>query len=168
MTALEIGDIRLDANPFWKISAGFENYLPIAEKLSLNTGIIIGLSSDNTVLTDQYFIGGIRYNLRRNQIAFIGLSPDQQATYNFAKLNLGLQHETIPGLFAGINFNYLLTSDYPKELFDQLISPNGMGQNFGLGVGLTYKSPLGPLSIWFGSQAYKFTPTWYINFGFTF
>ena len=164
----EIGDIRLDAQPFWKIHGGFQNFLPISEKLSFLSGLNFGLSAEETALTDIYYLGGHQFNLRRNQVSFLGLEPNQLTAYNFIKLNAGLQHETVPGLYMGINCNYMRTSDLLNELMDELFSSWGDKDHFGLGGGITYKSPLGPLSLWFGSQVNEFTPSWYINFGYTF
>jgi len=92
----------------------------------------------------------------------------QVQAHNFIKLKAGIQHETLPGMFVGLEANYLTSTTNWKELLTELLGTNRDNHYFGLGGGITYKSPIGPLSIWFGSLADSWTPTWYINFGYSF
>ena len=163
----EIGDIRFDAEPFWRFSAGFENYLPLGKKGSFISGADLGLTSSNVLLTDLFYLGGYRYNLRRNHVPFLGLNVNEGLSYNFVKLQAGIQWEALKGLMAGLRANYLIASDLPREEFNSIFGDEAIRYP-GLGGGFDYKTPIGPLSIWFGSLANKWTPTWYLNFGFTF
>jgi outer membrane translocation and assembly module TamA len=38
----------------------------------------------------------------------------------------------------------------------------------GAGAGFTYRSPLGPVSLFMGSKTDIWNPVWYINIGYTF
>jgi hypothetical protein len=80
----------------------------------------------------------------------------------------GIQYELISGLYTGLSANYMALSNDPGGLIGEIVSWGGTNQFLGAGGGITYKSPLGPLSVWFGSLANKWTPSWYINLGYTF
>ncbi len=163
----EIGDVRFEAEPFWRISAAFENYLPLGKNWSFISGVNLGLTSSNISITDLFYLGGYRHNLRRNHIPFLGLNVIEGQAYNFVKLQAGIQYEVLKGLFTGFKANYLLASDLPGEDFITIFGRDGI-HYLGLGGGFDYKTPLGPMSIWFGSLADQWKPTWYLNFGFTF
>ena len=150
------------------MSASIENYLPFGDKWTLETGADLGLASGDVLLTDAFYLGGYRYNRRRRHVPFLGYGVDQLQEHNFFKLRAGIQHELVSGLFTGIMANYMLASDDYNRLFNGDTFSDGGAHHLGLGGGVTFKSPLGPLSVWLGTLANEWTPTWYLNFGYTF
>jgi outer membrane protein assembly factor BamA len=166
--SIQIGDSQFEVDAFWKIQAKVENFLPLGKRWSLVSGADLGLLSSADVLTDYFYFGGYRYTLRRDHITFLGLNVQQEQAHNFIKLKVGIQHEATSGLFLGLKANYLVSAINWDDLLKEVIEYNRETHYLGLGGGITYKSPIGPLSIWFGSFADRWTPTWYINFGYSF
>lgn len=164
----QIGDYEFTVEPFWKVTANVEHFLPLGKKWSVVGGADMGLASGSAVLTDMYYLGGYRYNMRRDHVTFLGLNVQQVQAHNFIKLKAGLQHEAVPGLFLGLKANYLASTSNWEDLLSNVFGGDSESRYFGLGGGINYVSPIGPLSLWFGSLADRWTPTWYISFGFSF
>jgi outer membrane translocation and assembly module TamA len=51
---------------------------------------------------------------------------------------------------------------------DRVLSLDSEGRFTGVGAGITYKTPVGPVSIFYGSRTDVWNPIWYTNIGFTF
>jgi NTE family protein len=166
--SIQIGDVQFAVDAFWKVQAKIENFLPLGKRWSLVSGVDLGLLSDASVLTDYFYFGGYRYTLRRDHITFLGLNVQQEQAHNFIKLKAGVQLEPMSGLFLGLKANYLVSAINWDDLIKEAMEYNRDSHYFGVGGGVTYQSPIGPLSIWFGSFADRWTPTWYINFGYSF
>jgi len=155
-------------DPYWHFNASFESYLPLAKKLSFNSEFTTGLSDNNKPFSDNYYIGGYRYNLRQNQVPFVGMHINETLNGNFLKEKLALQLKVGSNLYASTLFNILIVSDDIDTFLDDLLSWDDQERYMGVGGGLTYKSPLGPLSVFFGSRTDVWNPIWYLNLGFTF
>jgi hypothetical protein len=166
--SIQIGDTQFGVDAFWKVQAKVENLLPLGKRWSLVSGADLGLLSSADVLTDYFYFGGYRYSLRRDHITFLGLNVQQEQAHNFIKLKVGIQHEAMSGLFLGLKANYLVSAINWDDLLKEVTEYNSETHYVGVGGGITYKSPIGPLSIWFGSFADRWTPTWYINLGYSF
>jgi outer membrane protein assembly factor BamA len=157
-----------EMNPYWRINARFESYLPLGNKISFNSALSAGLSRNDKPFTDNFYIGGYRYNLRMNQIPFVGLHLNEELSGNYLKEKLALQFEPISNLYASILGNLIFISDDLGTFWNDIITYNREQIYIGLGGGITYRSPIGPLSVFFGSRTDVWNPIWYLNLGFTF
>ena len=155
-------------DPYWHLSADLENYLPLGKKVSFNSGFDIGLSENEKPFPDNYYVGGYRYNQRANQVAFVGLQSHELLQGNYVKGKLGLQVEAIPNLFVSALANIIFVTDDITTLWDDIFSWNDEARYFGTGTGFTYKTPIGPVSVFLGSRTDTWNPIWYVNIGFTF
>jgi len=167
--SIDIEDqIKEVMDPYWHLTADLENYLPLAEKVSLNSGIAAGLSKDDKPFPDNFYIGGHGYNLRSNQVAFVGLHNHELLQGNYLKAKLGLQVEVFSNLYASLLANLIFVADELDALMDNISSWGSEYQYLGLGAGFTYKTPVGPVSIFYGSRTDVWNPIWYTSIGFTF
>jgi NTE family protein len=155
-------------DPYWHLTADLENYLPLGNKVSLNSGIAAGLSSDEKPFPDNYYIGGHGYNLRANQVAFIGFHNHELLHGNYLKGKLALQMEPFPNLYASLLANLIFVADELDAFMENVLSFGDEDRYFGMGAGITYKTPVGPISIFYGSRTDVWNPIWYTSIGFTF
>jgi NTE family protein len=167
--SIEVDDrIKDTMDPYWHLTADLENYLPLGNKVSLNSGIAAGLSSDEKPFSDSYYIGGHGYNLRANQIAFMGLQNHELLVGNYLMGKLGLQLEPFPNLYASVLANLIFVADELDTFMENVLSFAAEGRYLGMGAGITYKTPVGPISVFYGSRTDVWNPIWYTSIGFTF
>ena len=153
---------------YWHLRADWENYIPMGKKVSLNPGLGLGLSKDEKPFTDNYYLGGYRYNLRESQVAFVGLNNHEKLQGNFVKAKLAVQWEAIPNLYLSALANIVFYSDVLEEFPDGIVEWDDDARLVGAGGGFTYRTPIGPVSVFLGSRTDIWNPVWYTNIGFTF
>lgn len=158
-------NIDMSANDHTKLSLGFEERFPIADRLtgilSANSGFIFeDATSGNDLLFSafgygaKYFLGGNVLDPRGSHYEFPALTESELAVSQFIRLGLGLQINTIHKLYftphidvASVGFGNF--NDYIKDFF----SANGKWQNYNdtnflasVGTMVSYKSLLGPVN----------------------
>lgn len=157
---------RMD--PYWVVTAGWESYFSLGRKWSLNFDFSVGVSANEKPFPDNFYMGGYRYNLRENQVAFVGLNSNELLQGNYVKEKIALQYELIPNLYISALGNLILVADDNQEFLDNVLEFSSEGRYIGAGAGAVYKSPIGPVSVFLGSRTDVWNPVWYINIGFTF
>ena len=155
-------------DPYWVFTTDLENYLPLGKKVSMNTGIGLGLSRNEKPFTDDFYLGGYRYNLRDKQVPFVGLHNHEMLYGNYLSGKLGFQYQVIPNLYLSALGNIIFVSDDFITFLDEIISWEVGTHYIGAGAGFTYKTPVGPVSIYLGSRTDIWNPIWYTGIGFTF
>jgi NTE family protein len=153
---------------FGKLYLDFENYKPLGTNISLNSGLSLGFSTNEFIASDYFWVGGLKDNLRRNQIPFIGYRPGEVVASNFAHVKLGLIYRLNRNLRMEILGNTLVPSDSFEALKEYILDLKGENFHFGYGGGLTYKTPLGPVSAFLAGNNKDSRLRFYINMGFTF
>jgi len=116
-----------------------ENYPPLGKKVSLNSEFAMGLSDNIKPFPDNYLKG-----------------------------KLGVQVQPIPKLFVSTLANLIFVTDDISTLLNDIFTWNDDARYIGAGAGFTYKTPIGPISIYFGSRIDIWNPIWYFNIGHTF
>ncbi|MEA3462153.1 MAG: patatin-like phospholipase family protein [Bacteroidota bacterium] len=155
-------------DPYWVVTAAWESYFALGKKLSLNFDFSVGVSANDKPFTDNFYVGGYRYNLRENQVAFVGLNSNELLQGNYVKEKIALQYEVIPNLYISALGNLILVADDNQEFLDNILEFSSEGRYIGAGAGAVYKTPIGPVSIFLGSRTDAWNPIWYINIGYTF
>ncbi len=155
-------------DPYWHVTLDLENYLPLGKKVALNSEFALGMSDNEKPFPDNYYIGGYRYHLRSNQVAFVGLHSFELLQGNFVKGKLGVQFQPIPNLFVSALANLIFVSDDNSTILNDIFTWNDDARYIGAGAGFTYKTPIGPISIFLGSRTDIWNPIWYVNIGHTF
>ncbi len=154
--------------PYWVVTGAWESYFKLGRKTSLNFEFGVGVSDNDKPFTDNFYVGGYRYNLRPHQVAFVGLNSSELLHGNYVKEKIAFQYEVIPNLYLSILGNLILVADDNQEFLDNILEFSSDGRYIGAGAGAVYKTPVGPISIFLGSRTDVWDPIWYINIGFTF
>ncbi|MDF1573984.1 MAG: patatin-like phospholipase family protein [Bacteroidales bacterium] len=155
-------------DPYWHLTVDLESFIPLGKKMSFNSEFAIGLSANDKPFPDNYYVGGYRYNQRSSQVAFVGLQSHELLQGNYVKEKFALQVEAIPNLFLSALYNLVFVSNDHTTFLDDIISWNNEARYMGVGAGFTYKTPIGPVSVFLGSRTDLWNPAWYTNIGFTF
>lgn len=155
-------------DPYWVVTGAWESYFSLGPKLSLNFDFGIGISANEKPFTDNFYVGGYRYNLRAHQVAFVGLNSFELLQGNYVKEKIAIQYELIPNLYLSALGNLIMVADDNQEFLDNILEFSSEGRYIGAGAGAVYKSPIGPVSIFVGSRTDTWNPIWYINLGYTF
>jgi NTE family protein len=155
-------------NSFGKVFLQVNNYALLSKKITLNTGLSLGVSTDEFISPDFFFIGGHNFNLRRNHVAFVGYNPGEIKVSNFAEIKLGFHYRFYKNLQLEIIGNGLVNSDTFKNLTTAIFELNHEDVHAGYGGGLTYKSPIGPISVFLSGNNKDSGLRWYVNMGYTF
>ncbi len=153
---------------FGKLHLSLDNYRPLGEKTSLNTYFSMGFSNDELIISDYFFVGGHKYNTRRNQIGFAGYNLGEIAASNFLMFRLGVHYRIINLLQVELVANGLMRSDSFPELVTSVGMLNKEDLHLGFGGGLTYNTRFGPLSVFLSGNNRDARSRWYVNLGFTF
>lgn len=155
-------------DPYWVVEGVWESYFHLGNRFSLNFEFGFGVSANDKPFIDNFYLGGYRYNLRGNQVAFVGLNSFELLEGNYVKEKVALQVEVIPNLFVTALGNLALVADDNQEFLDNILQFSSEGRYIGAGAGAVYKSPVGPVSLFLGSRTDTWNPVWYINIGYTF
>jgi NTE family protein len=155
-------------DPYWHLTVDLESFIPMGKKASFNSEFAMGLSANEKPFPDNYYVGGYRYNQRSHQVAFVGLQSHELLQGNYVKEKFALQIEPTPNLFVSALYNLIFVTDDNATILDDILTWNSDARYMGVGAGFTYKTPVGPVSVFFGSRTDLWDPIWYTNIGFTF
>jgi NTE family protein len=161
-------DRRGSLGSFSKLHIYIDNYHPMGTKFCLNTAISMGLSTDEFIAADNFYMGGHKNNLRRNHVAFVGYSPGEVSVTNFFLAKIGLNYRLFRNFQIETLVNAMTTGTNFENLIESSVELKGSTFHLGYGTGITYKTPLGPLSLFIAANNKENNLRWYINLGYTF
>lgn len=161
-------DEQPEISSFGKLFILADIYTQIGKKFTLNTGLSLGASTDDFLTSDYFFVGGHRYNLRRNHVPFVGYNLGELKASNFTGLKLGFQYRFYKNLLLEVTGNGMVVSDNFSDLMTELFELGYESVYAGYGAGITFKSAFGPVSVFFAGNHKDSSLRWYINMGFTF
>lgn len=155
-------------NSFARLQFSFERFNPLGPKTSLNTGFSAGLSTEELIASDQFFVGGHKNNLRRNQVPFVGFNLGEILIHNYFMLKLGINYRIYRNFQLEALVNVMTTGSSFTNLLESTLKLRDNQYFLGYGTGATYNTPLGPVSVFFALNSKEPGLTWYVNLGFTF
>jgi NTE family protein len=155
-------------NSFGKLYTNYEHFEPLGPKLNINTGLSLGISTDEFIASDYFYVGGHKNNLRRNHVAFVGLNLGELAATNLFMVKLGLNYRLYKNLQLETLVNTMIAADKFENLVESVLEMKSSTLRVGYGGGFTYKTLLGPVSIFVAGNNKDSKPIWYINLGYPF
>jgi len=155
-------------DPYWMVTADWGSYFSMGPRVSFNLEWNLGVSNNEKPFPDNFYIGGYRYHLRGNQVAFVGLQGYELLQGNYMKEKVALQLQPFSNFYFTLLGNIIFVADDNQEFLDNILSFSKEGRYAGAGAGVSYNTPLGPLSLFLGSRTDTWRPLWYINIGFAF
>ncbi len=155
-------------NSFARFQFTYDNFHPVWGAFSLNTGVSLGLSTDEFIASDYFFVGGYKNNIRRNHVPFVGYNLGKVFAQNYFKLKLGLNYRIYRNLQLELLVNGMTTGNNLENLFESTVELPEDRYFVGYGTGATYNTPLGPISAMIAFNSRESSMKWYINMGFTF
>jgi hemolysin activation/secretion protein len=153
---------------FSKLYINIDHYHPLGPRLNYNLGLSLGLSTDEFIASDYFFVGGHKSNLRRNQVAFVGYNPGEVIATHLFRLNMGLNYRSYSNFQIATLVNGSIASDNFSNLLQSTLEMDEESLHLGYGAGVTYNTLFGPLSIFIAGNNKESRLIWYINLGFTF
>ena len=144
-------EYRFPLDPFLQISLDFASYTPLNKKWVISSEAFAVISSmSGAELINTYLVGGM-FPSDPNQRAFYGISENALFMNNGFIYRLGARYELVKNLFFSLKANALFMADDLADLFDpdENYSYIGSSENyiFGVGTAVSYRSPIGPVSI---------------------
>jgi outer membrane translocation and assembly module TamA len=161
-------DTETSLSSFGKLYINFGTYKLIGKRTSLHTGITLGLSKDAFIAADYFFAGGYKDNMRLNQVPFAGYKPWEVVASNIAMVKLGLNYQLNRNLRIQTLGNVMLTSDTVESLSENILNLDNENLHIGYGIGLLYKTPIGPVNAFLSGNNMDSHLRFYLNMGFTF
>jgi hypothetical protein len=161
-------DINVEPKSYFKSGFNLDYYCPIRGKTIINPNVQIGLSSDGIILTDYFFIGGNKYNLRYSQVPFVGLGYNQYYINNFLKAGLSVQQAVFKYVHLVAQVNVISGYESMKGMITNYLITQPDRDYFGYGGGFLISTPLGPVSFLVGENNHDQKLNLYFNIGFNF
>lgn len=155
-------------NSFAKFMFCLDRYSPLAGDFIVNTGISMGLSTQEFFASDYFFVGGYKYNARRGYFPFVGYNQGEVVARNYFAIKLGLNYRIRRNLQIETLVNGMTTGQNFDDLFESTFALKKEQSYFGYGAGITYNIVTGPVSVFFSGNDREPGITWYVNLGFTF
>lgn len=117
-----------------------KGYYPLNKKISLTYGLNSSIIRGDNIKLDQFIkIGGLFNNIENNEFEFHGLNFQEKSVKEFIALNLGFRYKLYYSLY--------LTSRFDIGTFKRRSEESSMWKKTskGIGVSLSYDSPIGPV-----------------------
>lgn len=146
-----------------KISADYEHPFTIQHwRTTMIPSANFGLSTDDIVNGDKFYIGGYKYNIRYSQVPFIGMRINHLCDNNYVSTGF----EVRQNIWKIINVVAKANAMASFSLYNDIIEGKINYKSIGYGGGLLVKTPLGPLSAVVGNDTYVRQGYFYFSFGF--
>ena len=121
-----------------------EGYIPISSKSSFVYGLNLASLRGDRIRADQRIrLGGSYTNINNNEFEFYGLNYQEKQVKDLISLTLGFKHKIVYSLYFNTKFNIAtFTEDNPLNNNDSRLWKN---YSKGLGISISYDSPIGPI-----------------------
>ncbi len=144
------GDLSDDKPAYSRLFTSLESYYPLTERLNLHPELSLGLSSNFLPYFDKFSLGG--------QTGFLGLYEDEI-------LGDKLFSGSIDFRYRAFGPVYLLARYNAGNIWSKLENIRLSELRSGAGAGILIKSPIGPVSGWYGRTA-KGLNAFYLSVGY--
>ena len=142
-----------------------KGYIPINPKLSFVYGLNSASLRGDRIRADQRIrLGGTYTNINNNEFEFYGFNYQEKQVKDLISLTLGFKHKIVYSLYFNTKFNIAtFTENNP-------LNDNGsrLWKNYskGLGISISYDSPIGPIEFSISSDLKHKRPIGSISIGY--
>ena len=142
-----------------------EGYIPINSKSSFVYGLNLASLRGDRIRADQRIrLGGMYTNIDNNEFEFYGLNYQEKQVKDLISLTLGFKHKIVYSLYFNTKFNIAtFTEDNPLNNNDSRLWKN---YSKGLGISISYDSPIGPIEFSISSDLKHKRPIGSISIGY--
>lgn len=146
-------------------SYSIKGYIPINPKLSFVYGLNSASLRGDRIRADQRIrLGGMYTNIDNNEFEFYGLNYQEKQVKDLISLTLGFKHKIVYSLYFNTKFNIAtFTEDNPLNNNDSRLWKN---YSKGLGISISYDSPIGPIEFSVSSDLKYKKPIGSISIGY--
>ena len=142
-----------------------KGYIPINPKSSFIYGLNLASLRGDRIRADQRIrLGGIYTNVSNNEFEFYGLNYQEKQVKDLISLTLGFKHKIVYSLYFNTKFNIAtFTENNP-------LNDNGSklwkDYSKGVGISISYDSPIGPIEFSISSDLRHRKPIGSISIGY--
>ena len=142
-----------------------KGYIPINSKSSFVYGLNLASLRGDRIRADQRIrLGGMYTNIDNNEFEFYGLNYQEKQVKDLISLTLGFKHKIVYSLYFNTKFNIAtFTEDNPLNNNDSRLWKN---YSKGLGISISYDSPIGPIEFSVSSDLKYKKPIGSISIGY--
>ena len=142
-----------------------KGYIPINSKSSFVYGLNLASLRGDRIRADQRIrLGGMYTNIDNNEFEFYGLNYQEKQVKDLISLTLGFKHKIVYSLYFNTKFNIAtFTEDNPLNNNDSRLWKN---YSKGLGISISYDSPIGPIEFSVSSDLKHKRPIGSISIGY--
>ena len=142
-----------------------KGYIPINPKLSFVYGLNSASLRGDRVRADQKIrLGGSYTNINNNEFEFYGLNYQEKQVKDLISLTLGFKHKIVYSLYFNTKFNIAtFTENNPLENNNSKLWKD---YSKGVGISISYDSPIGPIEFSISSDLKHKRPIGSISIGY--
>ena len=142
-----------------------KGYIPINSKSSFVYGLNLASLRGDRIRADQRIrLGGMYTNIDNSEFEFYGLNYQEKQVKDLISLTLGFKHKIVYSLYFNTKFNIAtFTEDNPLNNNDSRLWKN---YSKGLGISISYDSPIGPIEFSVSSDLKHKRPIGSISIGY--
>ena len=142
-----------------------KGYVPINSKSSFVYGLNLASLRGDRIRADQRIrLGGSYTNINNNEFEFYGLNYQEKQVKDLISLTLGFKHKIVYSLYFNTKFNIAtFTENNPLENNNSRLWKN---YSKGIGVSISYDSPIGPIEFSVSSDLKHRRPIGSISIGY--
>ncbi|WP_336182141.1 autotransporter phospholipase A1 FplA [Fusobacterium polymorphum] len=142
-----------------------KGYVPINPKLSLVYGLNSASLRGDRIRADQRIrLGGMYTNINNNEFEFYGFNYQEKQVKDLISLTLGFKHKIVYSLYFNTKFNIATFTE--NNSFGNNNSRLWKNYSKGLGISISYDSPIGPIEFSVSSDLKHRRPIGSISIGY--
>ncbi|QQB74477.1 autotransporter phospholipase A1 FplA [Fusobacterium canifelinum] len=142
-----------------------KGYVPINPKLSFVYGLNSASLRGDRIRADQRIrLGGMYTNINNNEFEFYGFNYQEKQVKDLISLTLGFKHKIVYSLYFNTKFNIATFTE--NNSFGNNNSRLWKDYSKGLGISISYDSPIGPIEFSVSSDLKHRRPIGSISIGY--
>ncbi|MCG6842507.1 autotransporter phospholipase A1 FplA [Fusobacterium nucleatum] len=146
-------------------SYSIKGYIPINPKLSFVYGLNSASLRGDRIRADQRIrLGGTYTNINNNEFEFYGFNYQEKQVKDLISLTLGFKHKIIYSLYFNTKFNIATFTE--NNSFGNNNSRLWKNYSKGMGISISYDSPIGPIEFSISSDLRHKRPIGSISIGY--